>query len=587
MNTRLILFASIVFAIALVPQAATAAPAEPAGTRVAVGNNFSCAIRNDQKPVCWGDRTLTATQVPSDIGAVRSLSAGYSYTCAITLSDEVICWGGNPNGERAVPEEVDTVTDLDAGSSHACVVTTDAAAICWGYGSAAVVPDDLGTVKSIAAGGAHTCAVLSDDSLRCWGNDYYGQADPPDDLGSVKAVSTGDTSTCAIKTDGTPVCWGNYADGGTTVPGDIGQVKAIDVGNSRVCAIKSDAMIVCWGHNSFVMVPAGTYTQVSVGSHQNCAIKSDGNAICWLGGDPTYLGGSPSFASSPPSRPVGKEIFYAPLVVSSPGILPISFSISSGTLPPGITMTPSGVITGYATTDGVYEFTVEASNGVFESAKQSISLSVDVTPPPAPKITSTNSPAPSPGVNVRGEAEDGSTVRFFNSPDCTGAATVAGPAELFADGRFWMNVGPSTSTSISVDAIDSLGNVSQCSAPVTVVTYIPSVKTRFATPKIAAKRENKRGGKLRLSGRIYLNSSLKQEQCDGSVRVVVSAKSKKKKTVRLVTKSFALKWSGNLCGASSALTVAGSHKGRQLTFKMTLVGASYVSAPELTFKQKV
>ena len=65
--------------------------------------------------------------------------------------------------------------------------------------------------------------------------------------------------------------------------------------------------------------------------------------------------------------------------VSATGSSNISYSISSGSLPPGITLSSStGVITGTPTTPGTYTFSIQASNGDGSSTLEASNLSITV-----------------------------------------------------------------------------------------------------------------------------------------------------------------------------------------------------------------
>jgi len=74
------------------------------------------------------------------------------------------------------------------------------------------------------------------------------------------------------------------------------------------------------------------------------------------------------------------------------GTTPITFSLTTGTLPPGLTLTSAGVLSGTPTTPGTYTGTVTATNGTLPNATQAFSITIAAVPP---TITSA---APSNGV---------------------------------------------------------------------------------------------------------------------------------------------------------------------------------------------
>ncbi len=56
-----------------------------------------------------------------------------------------------------------------------------------------------------------------------------------------------------------------------------------------------------------------------------------------------------------------------------------TFTLTSGQLPPGLTLSPSGVLTGTPTTAGTYSGTVTASNGVLTSATQNFTITISLS----------------------------------------------------------------------------------------------------------------------------------------------------------------------------------------------------------------
>ena len=64
------------------------------------------------------------------------------------------------------------------------------------------------------------------------------------------------------------------------------------------------------------------------------------------------------------------------------GSTPITFSVTSGVLPNGLSLSASGVISGTPTLAGTYTGTVTASNGTQPDATQNFSITVTSTPPP-------------------------------------------------------------------------------------------------------------------------------------------------------------------------------------------------------------
>lgn len=70
-----------------------------------------------------------------------------------------------------------------------------------------------------------------------------------------------------------------------------------------------------------------------------------------------------------------------------------TFSLDSGSLPPGLTLSAAGALSGTPTQSGSFSFVVLARNAVGREAKQNVTMQV-LTAPPQPTPTSTPTPAP-------------------------------------------------------------------------------------------------------------------------------------------------------------------------------------------------
>ncbi|HEY6797177.1 MAG TPA: putative Ig domain-containing protein [Kineosporiaceae bacterium] len=66
------------------------------------------------------------------------------------------------------------------------------------------------------------------------------------------------------------------------------------------------------------------------------------------------------------------------------GIPAPTVSVTAGSLPPGLSLTPTGILSGTPTVAGTYTFTVTATNGTGTPASSSQSLTVNPSPPPTP-----------------------------------------------------------------------------------------------------------------------------------------------------------------------------------------------------------
>jgi hypothetical protein len=78
--------------------------------------------------------------------------------------------------------------------------------------------------------------------------------------------------------------------------------------------------------------------------------------------------------SSLPSGTVGSS--YAHVATASGGKPPYAFSLSSGSLPPGLTLDPAGNVYGTPTAAGTYAFSLQASDSLQTSAPQQFSITI-------------------------------------------------------------------------------------------------------------------------------------------------------------------------------------------------------------------
>jgi len=315
---------------------------------VGTGGYHTCAVRDDARVLCWGSgldgqlgygntRNIGDDETPGSVGPVdlgdghtaKAISAGDSHTCAVRDDDKVICWGfagyyatgyyyRGPYNNIGDNETPGSVGPVDLGAGH--------------------------TAKAISAGGRHTCAILDDNSVRCWGNGAEGQVGYPNpntiltpategpvDLGqdgsgrkfTAVAISAGGAHTCAILDTGTVRCWGYGADGqlgyantasigdnetpGTAGPVDLGPERtavAISAGRSHTCAVLDDSSVRCWGLGAggrlgygntrnvgdnetpasagpVNLGPGRTAVAISAGDSHTCARLDDGGVRCW------------------------------------------------------------------------------------------------------------------------------------------------------------------------------------------------------------------------------------------------------------------------------------------------------------------
>ncbi len=324
-----------------------ASPPHAAQGLPAGGFDFSCALTEEGKALCWGnsdagqlgDTTPVLTAEPLTVrapGKFVALDAGDNHACGLTDVGNVYCWGSDAKGQLGVPVNtlcrsehgsircsalpvqapVGGVRWIATGGTHTCVLDANGNAVCWGSN----VRGQLGTADSphgdsilvthvdkkfkfwsIAAGGAHTCAITNDYSLMCWGWNRYGE------LGSTarmqNCVSMGATTPCAA----------------APVPSATGiKFMQVALGRDHTCGLSRDGIAYCWGLNMRGQVGNGRtsdsvqaptpvlgdrrYIAIGAGQDYSCAIERGGAVWCW--GDAAYhqLGTADSTFSATPVK---------------------------------------------------------------------------------------------------------------------------------------------------------------------------------------------------------------------------------------------------------------------------------------------
>ena len=421
------------------------APPLVAGPFVALATGWlhSCGVKADGAVACWGEsgsnNTLYNGQslVPMALSGAGStgfgqIAAGNAHACELKRDGTIACWGNNDEGQATAPAGV--FTQVVAGDSHSCAIGSDSKVTCWGRNGAANTlaltdslfangipgfeyPDGESGVhwKQLApASGGAICALRGDNkvigctratdlwfagdayrnithggnvmascAVRASGYGYcasgFDGAHGNNFAGPWQRLESGLNHQCGLKANGSVECWGNNDEGQTNnVP--TGLVRALSVGWNHACAIRDNSQLACWGSNlnGQADAPAGAYVQVAAGNTFTCAIRSDGERVCW--------GASPGNPASLSDLPNGMEgVAYSTQITISGPSAPTDpvFVQMSGTLPPGLTLSSAGLLSGTPTSSGIYTFNVDAegTGGFAASRAYTVTIMADGTPP--------------------------------------------------------------------------------------------------------------------------------------------------------------------------------------------------------------
>ncbi|HUZ02651.1 MAG TPA: putative Ig domain-containing protein [Thermomicrobiaceae bacterium] len=337
---------------------------------IGAGGAFACGVAADGTLDCWGNDAYSQVST-KPTGTFTAVSAGINFGCAIASDGSLHCWGVDSSGESSPP--TGTFTDVSAGDAVACGIQTGGALACWGlYVSPVKTGFPAGTFTDVGVGNFTACAVATNGALHCWGDPNNGLLTPP--AGTFTAVSVGAQYACGLATDATLHCWGTIG-GNATAPS--GTFTAVSVGANFACAIATGGTLDCWG-TVYGTPPPGTADAVSVGLDFGCAILSDGSVQCW--GDNSDNQVQPSLTNTPPNPTVGTAYSFT---FGTTSINPApAFALAAGSqLPAGLSLSPTGVISGTTTTAGAFSFTVSAVDGHAPTISGTFSITVNPGPP--------------------------------------------------------------------------------------------------------------------------------------------------------------------------------------------------------------
>jgi hypothetical protein len=428
-----------------VPEAATSGV-----TAITGGQNFMLALKDDGTVVAWGDNQYGQLDVPADLSGVTSISGGWMNSAAVAEIPRVAPSFGSdsPNTTTTVGDEYDYT--FTATGYPAPVFTVSAGSLPAGLaldpvtGRLSGTPTTAGTstftvtasngTSPDAVGSSHTISVLQPAALtgdapptttevgQLYDYTFTAVGTPAPSFsrasGTLPPGLTLSSSTGRLT--GTPTTTGTY-----TFAVKVSNMLRDVTGTSHTITVRAPAALT--GSAPAATAPLGaayshTFTATgfpaptfSVASGQLPAGLTLSEAGV-LSGTPTATGastfaieadngiGGPAVSSSYTVTVTAAPALTAdapPAVVAvngsygytftATGFPAATFAVSSGNLPPGLTLdATTGQLSGTPTTSGTWSFAVTATNGV-EPAAVGTSHSLTVTSPVA--LTAPNPPA--------------------------------------------------------------------------------------------------------------------------------------------------------------------------------------------------
>jgi len=233
------------------------------------------------------------------------------------------------------------------------------------------------TVNGIVTSGSVTPAMIHAGSTAA--------ASSSDGVPATSTTAPGGTVPAAPSVTGVTPTNGTAGGGnGVTVSGtNLGGATAIEIGTAAEFAAGTPATL-----NLCTAAAAGCFTVTSstslnISSMPAHAAGAVQVSVVSLGiastGAYTYNPSPTLQFSAPPGGEVG--VAYSDQLTETGGTSPFTWSVSSGTLPPGVTLAAStGLLSGTPTAAGSYTFTVEVTDAGGLAATESVSMTIIAGP---------------------------------------------------------------------------------------------------------------------------------------------------------------------------------------------------------------
>ncbi len=371
------------------------------------------ALRKDGSIVSWGNVKNGGSGNPTGSNYINVFATEFAF-CAMKNDGSLISWGDSSKGGSGTPNGSGFI-DVFSSAEGFVALRQNGSVVDWGNKSFSAgyvqAPTDSGYVNIISSGQAFT-AIKSDGSLKSWGEATQCGSGAPSGTNFVKLFANAGAFS-AIKNDGSVQSWGAASFKGNG-PGNnqFITIQSAPINAPFFSPISATNFYCQSGQKySFSTFPVGLNLSASILSgtlptgltlDASTGLISGNISANESGYFPIKVevknGISPNSnktftitVNQAPAITSADKVTFTTGATGSFSVIATgypapTFSLSSGTLPSGVTLSAGGVLSGNPAngTGGTYPIMIKATNGVGTDATQSFTLTVNQ----APAITS-------------------------------------------------------------------------------------------------------------------------------------------------------------------------------------------------------
>jgi uncharacterized repeat protein (TIGR01451 family) len=397
--------------------------------------------------------------------AAATLSAGSPITYVINGSSS----GATENQPVTITETVPTgALPVSAyGTGWTCAAPVGQQISCTSTGS----PFTSGTitVNAVATGSTLTSATVASGTTATISS---SDGSPASATATAGTLPTAPTVTSISPTNGAAGGGNSATITGTNLSGatavEIGTAAEFNAGKPTTLVLCSAPAAGCFTITNSTTIAISSMPAHAAGS---VTVKVVSTGIAGSTSY-TYNTGPALVFPSPPSGEVG--VSYSDLLTVTGGTSPFTWTISSGSLPPGLSINSStGAITGTPTTAGTFSFTVKVTDSASLSATEATSITIV----PAPSLTFGTPPGgwTSTVYTDTLTATGGATPYTFS----VSSGSLPTGLSLSASGVISGTPTATGTFSFTVKLVDANG---QSTTKATSITIAAGVSTNFAAP---------------------------------------------------------------------------------------------------------